>query len=64
MRKNKREKVLTLHGLERLWRVTLPDGRRAEVRARNKKKAAEQAGAIWDIPLEWMRARAKICPMD
>ena len=64
MRKNKREKVLTLHGLERLWRVTLPDGRRAEVRARSKKKAAEQAGAIWGIPLEWMRAGAKICPMD
>ena len=64
MRKNKREKVLTLHGLERLWRVTLPDGRRAEVRARSKKKAAEQAGAIWGIPLEWMRQNARITELE
>lgn len=60
MRKNKRAKVLTLNGIEKLWRVTLPDGRKAELMERNKKAAAEQAAAVWALPVEWLREKAKI----
>lgn len=60
MRKNKRAKVLTLNGIEKLWRVTLPDGRKAELMARSKKAAAEQAAAVWALPVDWLREKAKI----
>lgn len=60
MRKNKRAKVLTLGGIEKLWRVKLPDGRKAELMARSKKAAAEQAAAVWALPVDWLRQNARI----
>lgn len=60
MRKNKRMKVVMLDRTLCLWRVTLKDGRDAEILARSKKGAAEQAGGLWGIPAEWVRRCAKI----
>lgn len=60
MRKNKRMKVVMLDGTLCLWRITLQDGRVAEILARSKKDAAEQAGGVWGIPAEWVRSSAKI----
>ena len=64
MRKNKRAKVLTLGGIEKLWRVKLPDGRKAELMARSKKDAAEQAAAVWALPVDWLRQNARITELE
>lgn len=45
---------------EKLYLVELADGRRAELRARSKKRAAEQAAAVWGIPTEYLLERARI----
>lgn len=61
MRRNQRRtKVVTMQGVMELWSVRLPDGRRAELQAKNRKKAAEQAAMIWNIPTDWLLSNARI----
>lgn len=63
MRKNHRN-FATMEGLLRLWKIRLPDGRSAELQAKSKKKAAEQAAMIWALPVEWILKNARICAVS
>ena len=44
----------------KLWRVVLPDGRKAELMARRANGAAEMAAEIFRADPDWLKATAKI----
>ena len=60
MRRKKINPKKIVYIYDRLYLVELADGRRAELRARSGKRAAEQAAAVWGIPAEYLREHAKI----
>nr|DAH71873.1 MAG TPA: hypothetical protein [Caudoviricetes sp.] len=60
MRRRKGGKVITMEGVLKLWKVKLPDGRSAELQAKTRKKAVEQAAMIWALPVAWMLEKAKV----
>ena len=64
MGKHKEKKIVTMRGVLRLWKVRLPDGRSAELMAKSRKKAMEQAAMIWGIPLAWMLEKASAAPVN
>ena len=64
MGKHKGKKIVTMRGVLRLWKVRLPDGRSAELMAKSRKKAMEQAAMLWGIPLAWMLEKASAAPVN
>lgn len=56
----KKSCVKDLNKIFNRWLVTMPDGRRAEVVAINRLRAAEQASMVWGVPAAWLLEHAKI----